>query len=321
MRNRGASFLRYVAVRITGLVVVMWLIATAVFVLLRVIPGDPVRLIAGLEVVDPGVLQTMRIQMGLDRTLAEQYALWLGHLLQGNFGLSIRSRIPVAELVFRALPVTLQLGMLGLIVGIMISLPAGMLAARSRGRPGDLLVTSAALVGLSLPSFVLALAAIYVFSVRLHLFPSFGYINVFRDPVGALRVMVMPAATLGVVTGGRLVRLLRRSLIDELVEDYIRTARAKGASEFRVFTMHALHNALIPYVTATGLEAGVLLSGAVITENIFAIPGMGWLMVTNISARDYPVVQGAVLIVAAVYVMINLLVDLAYAWLDPRIAV
>ena len=321
MRYRSTSFLRYVAVRLTGLVVVMWLIATAVFVLLRVIPGDPVRLIAGLDVVDPGVLQTMRVQMGLDRTLAEQYALWLGHLVQGDLGLSIRSRIPVAELVLRALPVTLQLGTLGLIVGIMISLPAGILAARSRGRPSDLVVTGAALVGLSLPSFVLALAAIYVFSVWLHLFPSFGYADLFRDPVGALRLMVMPAATLGVVTGGRLVRLLRRSLIDELVEDYIRTARAKGASEGRVFMIHALHNALIPFVTATGIEAGILLSGAVITENIFAIPGMGWLMVTNISARDYPVVQGAILVVAAVYVTVNLLVDLAYAWLDPRIAV
>lgn len=315
------SFLRYVAIRMAGLLVVMWLIATTVFVLLRLIPGDPVHLIAGLDVVDPQVLRAMRTQMGLDRPVTEQYVLWLGNTAQGNLGLSIRSRIPVSELVFRALPVTLQLGMLALIVGIMISLPVGLLAARARGRPSDIFMTSGALVGLSIPSFVLALAAIYVFSVRLRLLPSFGYANIFEDPLGALRVMAMPAITLGLVTGGRLVRLLRRSLIDELLEDYVRTARAKGVSESRVFMGHVLHNAMIPYVTATGIEAGILLSGAVITENIFAIPGMGRLMVANIYTRDYPVVQGAILVVAAVYVTVNLVVDLAYAWLDPRISV
>jgi peptide/nickel transport system permease protein len=321
MHQRTTSFLRYVAIRIAGLLVVMWLIATAVFVLLRLIPGDPVRLIAGLDVVDPQVLQAMRTQMGLDRPVAEQYVLWLGNVAQGNLGLSIRSRIPVSELVFRALPVTLQLGMLALIVGIIISLPAGLFAARARGRPSDLFMTSGAPIGLSIPSFVLALVAIYVFSVRLRLLPSFGYANIFEDPLGALRTMAMPAITLGLVTAGRLVRLLRRSLIDELVEDYVRTARAKGVSESRVFLGHALHNAMIPYVTATGIEAGILLSGAVITENIFAIPGMGRLMVTNIYTRDYPVVQGAILVVAAVYVTVNLAVDLVYAWLDPRISV
>lgn len=321
MRQRSASFLRYVAVRLAGLAVVMWLIATAVFVLLRLIPGDPVRLIAGLDVVDPQVLRAMRTQMGLDRSIAEQYVLWLSNITRGDLGLSIRSRVPVSELVSRALPVTLQLGMLALLVGIAISLPVGLFAARARGRPSDLFMTSGALVGLSIPSFVLALAAIYVFSVRLRLLPSFGYVNIFEDPLEALRVMAMPVITLGLVTGGRLVRLLRRSLIDELVEDYIRTARAKGASEGRVFMGHALHNALIPYVTATGIEAGILLSGAVITENIFAIPGMGRLMVSNIYTRDYPVVQGAILVVAAVYVTMNLVVDLIYAWLDPRISV
>ena len=157
--------------------------------------------------------------------------------------------------------------------------------------------------------------------MRLRLLPSFGYASVFEDPLAALRLMAMPSLTLGLVTAGRLVRLLRRSLIDELLEDYIRTARAKGASESRVFITHALHNALIPYVTATGIEAGILLSGAVITENIFAIPGMGRLMVANIYQRDYPVVQGAILVVAAVYVTINLIVDLVYARLDPRISV
>jgi peptide/nickel transport system permease protein len=321
VQRSGANFARHAAIRVAGLLVVMWLVATAVFVLLRVIPGDPIRMIAGLEVVDPQVLKAMRAQMGLDRPLPVQYVAWLGHVAEGDLGISIRSRTPVVELVSRALPVTLQLGLLALLVGVGISLPAGVIAARARGQLRDLVMTAAALAGLSVPSFVLALIAIYLFSVRLRVLPSFGYVSLFAQPLDALRVMAMPAATLGLVTAGRLVRLLRRSLIDELFEDYIRTARAKGSSESRVFTVHALHNALIPYVTATGIEAGVLLSGAVITENIFAIPGMGRLMVTNIYARDYPIVQGAVLVVAAVYVVINLIVDLAYTWLDPRVRV
>jgi peptide/nickel transport system permease protein len=321
MPQGGGTFVRYALARVAGLAVVMWLIATAVFILLRVIPGDPIRLIAGLDVVDPQVLQAMRVRMGLDRPVALQYVEWLGNAVRGDLGVSIRSRIPVSELVSKALPVTLQLGMFSLAAGIVVSLPAGIFAARARGRPGDLLLTSGSLLGLSVPSFVLALVAIYVFSVRLRLLPSFGYASVFEDPLAALRFMAMPSLTLGLVTAGRLVRLLRRSLIDELLEDYIRTARAKGASESRIFITHALHNALIPYVTATGLEAGILLSGAVITENIFAIPGMGRLMVTNIYQRDYPVVQGAILVVAAVYVTVNLIVDLVYARLDPRISV
>jgi peptide/nickel transport system permease protein len=316
---RAGSFWRLLAERGAGLVLVLWLVATLVFVLLRAIPGDPVRILAGINAVDPTEVAKLRAQYGLDRPLIEQYVAWLGNLLRGDLGTSIRSNEPVATLIGAALPVTLELAALALLVGIGLSIPLGIAAARRRRRLADLGIVSLALIGISLPSFVLALLAIYVFSVKAGVLPSTGYVGITVDPGENLRHLVLPACTLGLVTAGILTRMLRRNLIDELGEDYIVTARAKGASERRVFYGHALRNALIPYVTIAGIEAGVLLSGAVIVETIFAVPGMGLLMITNIDARDYPVVQGVVFVVAGFYVGVNFLVDLLYAWLDPRV--
>jgi peptide/nickel transport system permease protein len=299
---------------------VLWLVATLVFVLLRVIPGDPVRILAGLNVVDPSAIAHLRAQYGLDRSIPTQYFTWLGHLFQGDLGTSIRSNLPVTTLIGAALPVTLELAALALVVGIGLSVPLGIAAARRRGRPADLGIVSLALVGISLPSFVLALLAIYTLSVKAGILPSTGYVGVTVDPLENLRHLVMPACTLGLVTAGILTRMMRRNLVDELGEDYVVTARAKGAGERRVLYGHALRNALIPYVTIAGIEAGVLLSGAVIVETIFAVPGMGLLMIQNIDGRDYPVVQGVVFVVAGFYVAVNFVVDLLYTWLDPRVS-
>lgn len=308
------------AERLVGLVVVLWLVATLVFVLLRIIPGDPVRIIAGLDVGDPATLEELRAQLGLDRPLIVQYFAWLGDVLRGDLGVSLRSQVAVTDLIAGALPITLELAILAMAIGIALSIPLGLAAARRRGRPSDLGIVSLALVGISLPSFVLALLAIYVFAVKLGWLPSGGFVALTEDPVENLRHMAMPAAVLGLVTAGVLTRMMRRNLIDELDEDYVTTARAKGASEQRVFYGHALRNAIIPYVTIAGTEAGVLLSGAVIVETIFAIPGMGRLMVTNIADRDYPVVQGVVFVIASFYVAVNFIIDVLYARLDPRVS-
>jgi len=315
------NVVQYLARRLLGLAVVLWLTSTTVFILLRVIPGDPVQIVAGLGIVDAAALHKLRSALGLDQPIAVQYAIWLAHLLRGDLGVSLRSGTPVVSLIAQALPITLELAALALLAGITMSVLLGVAAARRRRRIGDLLITSGALAGISLPSFVLALLSIYLVSVKLRLLPTGGFVPLSQDPAQNLKLMILPAITLGTGTAGILVRMMRRNLIDVSGEDYIRTARAKGLSPRRVIYRHAMRNAVIPYVTIAGLEAGALLSGAVITERIFAIPGMGQLMMLNIAERDYPVVQGCVLVVAALYVAVNFVIDLLYAWLDPRMAV
>ncbi len=315
------NVVQYLARRLLGLAVVLWLTSTTVFILLRVIPGDPVQIVAGLGIVDAAALHKLRSALGLDQPIAVQYAIWLAHLLRGDLGVSLRSGTPVVSLIAQALPITLELAALVLLAGITMSVLLGVAAARRRRRIGDLLITSGALAGISLPSFVLALLSIYLVSVKLRLLPTGGFVPLSQDPAQNLKLMILPAITLGTGTAGILVRMMRRNLIDVSGEDYIRTARAKGLSPRRVIYRHAMRNAVIPYVTIAGLEAGALLSGAVITERIFAIPGMGQLMMLNIAERDYPVVQGCVLVVAALYVAVNFVIDLLYAWLDPRMAV
>lgn len=317
--SRTNSFTSFLFKRGAGLILVLWLVATMVFLLLRIIPGDPVQIIAGIDVVDEAILNGMRAELGLNQPLYLQYVDWLLDLARGDLGVSIRSQTPVTELIAKALPVTLELAILSFLIGIVISIPMGAAAARRKGKLTDALITSSALAGISLPSYVLALLAIYIFAVRLRLLPSGGYVPLSKDWVMNLKMMIMPAFTLGLITAGTLVRMLRRSIIDELSEDYVRTARAKGLAERAIFFGHVMRNALIPYVTIAGIEAGILLSGAVITETIFAIPGLGRLMVSNIYDRDYPVVQGVVFVVAVIYVLINFVVDVLYAWLDPRV--
>lgn len=312
-------FARLASDRLLSLLLVLWLVATLVFLLLRVIPGDPVQIIAGVQVVDPELLEARRAALGLDRPLVVQYLSWLGALTTGDLGLSIRTGTPVGSLIGNALPVTAELAVLAMLVALAVSLPFGIAAARRRGRVPDMLITSAALTGISVPSFLLGLMTILVFAIKLQWLPSGGFVSLFDDPLENLRRLILPAVTLGAAAGGILIRMMRRSLVDVLSEDYIRTAYAKGAGVRQVLYGHALRNAAIPYVTVAGIQAGIMFGGAVIVETIFALPGVGRLMIMNITDRDYPVVQGAVLVVAIIYVLVNFLVDLLYVWLDPRV--
>jgi peptide/nickel transport system permease protein len=305
--------------RIADLIFVMWFMATIVFFLLRVLPGDPVQLLVGMDVVNEDAVAKLRTQFGLDRPLLTQYVLWLGNLIQGNFGESLRSGTSVISLILAAVPVTFELAVIAFAIALALSIPLGMTAGRYRGRILDVFSSTAALIGISTPSFVLALGGIYIFAVGLHVLPVTGFVPLLVRPLDNLRHMILPGISLGLISAGILMRLMRRSVIDESDQDYVRTARAKGAGEGRVFYGHVMRNAIIPYLTVAGLEAGFLLSGAVITETIFALPGLGRLMVDNIMQRDYAVVEGAVCVVTAIYVLINFGVDVLYTLLDPRV--
>lgn len=317
--RRWSPYARRLGRRAVDLVAVLFGVATIVFVLLRVIPGDPVLILGGLDILDPAQIARSRAALGLDRPIVEQYGIWLSHALVGDLGVSLRTGLPVTGMIARAFPVTAELAVFALAIGLLVSVPAGIAAARRAGRLGDIGITLLSIVGISTPPFVLAIALIYVFAVTLHVLPTTGFVPVGENPLAHLRSLALPSLTLGLVSAGVLVRVMRRSVLDELGQDYVRAARAKGIAEGRVVYRHAARNALIPFVTIAGIEAGILLSGAVIVETIFAVPGLGRLMIDNINQRDYPVVQGAVLVTSLIYVLINALTDVLYAALDPRI--
>ena len=281
-----------------------------VFLMVRLAPGDPAILLAG-EFATPETLEAIRTRYGLDRPLPEQCALYLGALLQGDLGESARSRRPVLEELKTYFPNTVVLATAAILVALATGIPLGILAALRQGSWLDLGVMVLALLGVSMPVFWFGLLAILIFSVELGWFPVAGK--------GTLAHLVLPAVTLGINATALLARMTRGTLVEVLSQDYIRTARAKGLAERVVIFKHALRNALIPVVTVAGLEFGSLLAGAVITETIFAWPGLGQLLVGSILSRDYPVVQGAVLLVAFTFTLVNLMVDLLYAWIDPRV--
>ena len=281
-----------------------------VFLMVRLAPGDPAILLAG-EFATPETLEAIRTRYGLDRPLPEQFALYLGALLQGDLGESARSRRPVLEELKTYFPNTVVLATAAILVALATGIPLGILAALRQGSWLDLGVMVLALLGVSMPVFWFGLLAILIFSVELGWFPVAGK--------GTLAHLVLPAVTLGINATALLARMTRGTLVEVLSLDYIRTARAKGLAERVVIFKHALRNALIPVVTVAGLEFGSLLAGAVITETIFAWPGLGQLLVGSILSRDYPVVQGAVLLVAFTFTLVNLMVDLLYAWIDPRV--
>ena len=281
-----------------------------VFLRVRLAPGDPAILLAG-EFATPETLEAIRTRYGLDRPLPEQFALYLGALLQGDLGESARSRRPVLEELKTYFPNTVVLATAAILVALATGIPLGILAALRQGSWLDLGVMVLALLGVSMPVFWFGLLAILIFSVELGWFPVAGK--------GTLAHLVLPAVTLGINATALLARMTRGTLVEVLSQDYIRTARAKGLAERVVIFKHALRNALIPVVTVAGLEFGSLLAGAVITETIFAWPGLGQLLVGSILSRDYPVVQGAVLLVAFTFTLVNLMVDLLYAWIDPRV--
>jgi peptide/nickel transport system permease protein len=290
-----------------------------VFAGVRALPGDPAIALSG-ENRDPAVLAAVRQKYGLDKPLPEQYVKWIWHAVHGDLGVDSRD-LSVAHTIITRIPITLELALLSVLLGMLIGITSGVIAAVRRGKASDHSATTFALVGLSLPHFWLGLMMIILFAVDLGWLPSSGYVSFGASPVRNLEHMVMPVIVLGTGLSAVLMRQMRSSMLTSLGADYVRTARAKGLSEASVIGKHALRNSLITVTTVVGLQLGALISGAVITEQIFVIPGFGRLTLEAINQRDYTLLQGVVLVAATGYVLVNLLVDVAYSLLNPRIRV
>jgi peptide/nickel transport system permease protein len=301
-------------------VVTLCVISLIVFAGVRLIPGDPARVLAGTEADEAG-LEEIRQKYGLRDPIPLQYLRWVGLALRGDLGESIRTREPVTRTVRQKLPITLQLAAYSLLVALALAIPAGVLAAVRRNTAWDYLASGVSLGGVSIPNFWLGIMLILLLSVRLHWLPASGFVPFGQDPLGNTQRMVMPVFVLGAALGAVLMRQTRNSMLEVLSADYVRTARSKGLPPRAVVFRHAIRNGLIPVVTIIGLQMGALISGAVVTEQIFVVPGFGRLILEAVFTRDYPLVQGVVLITASAYVLINLLVDVSYSLLNPRIRV
>lgn len=308
----------FAARRLLAAIPTLLVVTLLVFSLVRLLPGDPARLQLGEEAT-PQAISELRHQMGLDRPVAVQYVAWLGDLGRLNLGRSLQDHTPVSGLIAEKLPTTFELAVLSLLVAALLALPAGIFSALRPGSWVDRVVTLLALSGISLPSFFLGILLVYLFSVTLAWIPASGYVGLGENPGLNLKLMLLPAITLGVGSGAVLTRFLRSSLLEVLGQDYVRTARAKGVASRLVIVKHALRNALIPVVTVLGLQLGGLLGGAVVTEQIFSVPGFGRLLVDAVFTRDLPVIQGMVLTSAALVFLVSFLIDLAYGAIDPRV--
>jgi peptide/nickel transport system permease protein len=305
--------------RSLGALVVMWAVATLVFFMLRILPGDPLSAML-FDSGDPAMADTLRVKYGLDQPLFVQYFRWFGLLLQGDFGASIYgSRAPVSQIILEAAPRTLSLALLSFVVATAIAIPAGLLSALKRGSATDHAVTVVAFLGLSMPDFWLAILLIIVFAANLQWLPAIGYAPM-SEGIGAwLSHLILPAIAAGTAFSAVIARMIRSSMLEVMSADYMRTAEAKGLRQLRMVLVHAFPNALIPVITVMGIAFGLLMAGAVVVENVFSIKGLGRVLIGAIQARDYPVAQGAVLVISAFFVLSNLLVDLLYGVLDPRI--
>jgi peptide/nickel transport system permease protein len=298
---------------------ILFIVSVVCFSLINLIPGDPATVILGPEASEQAKDQ-MRERLGLDKPIVVQYVDWLGGVLRGDLGESLVDRTPVSQLILQRLPVTLELALGTFLVSLTIAVVAGILSASNRGTWIDYVSTGFALGGISIPHFWLGMMFIIIFAVNLGVLPASGYVPFFEDPMANIAAMILPVFATGLRESAELTRMLRSSLLEELGSDYIRTAFSKGLSKRVVVIRHAVRNALIPFVTASGLQVAALLGGLVVTEQVFQLPGVGRLIVESILERDFTVVQGAVLTVTAIVVLINVLVDMLYAVIDPRIA-
>jgi peptide/nickel transport system permease protein len=309
---------RYILQRLIGMLAVMFTVVTIVFIIVRVAPGDPAAVMLGPDATPQDIVQ-LRARLGLDRPLLVQYALFLGQLVQGDLGESIFLNRPVlSALADRAEP-TFFLTLFAILIASVIAIPIGILSAYRRGTLFDQATTTMAMLAASIPSFWLGLLLIQYLAVRMGVFPVSGYGGPGASFATRLYHLVLPALALGIVSSALILRFTRASMLDVLNDDYVRTARSKGMSEFRVVMKHAFKNTLIPVLTVIGLTAALLVSGAVVTETVFGLPGIGSLVVSAVLRRDYPVIQGALLVIAALYVLINFLIDMLYLLVDPRV--
>ncbi|CAN5609696.1 ABC transporter permease [soil metagenome] len=310
--------LTYILRRILLLIPVMLIVGVVVFMLVHLTPGDPAAVILGQNATGEQI-QALRDRLGLNDPLLVQFWSWFSNALRLDFGDSIFLGMPVTEALQQRAQPTALLTTYALIISILIGLPAGIVAAVKRNSIVDRGLMLVSISGAAIPTFFLGILLILIFAVRLRWLPSGGYTPITEDPVKHFKGMILPSFTLGFASAGLLARLVRSSMLDVLREDYVRTAMAKGLVYRKVVTRHALRNALIPAITVIGYSLGALLGGAVVTETVFTIPGMGRLVVQSIARRDYPLIQGAIMIIAAIYVLVNLLVDILYVYVDPRI--
>jgi peptide/nickel transport system permease protein len=308
-----------IGARLLQLIPTILLVSLIVFGLQHLLPGDPAVMLAGDSAGDPRVVGQIRDQLLLNQPIWQQYVHWLAGVLHGNLGYSWQLSSPITTLILQKLPVTLQLSAMAFVIALAIGIPLGVLAAVKKGTKLDWLASSIGLLGLSVPTFWLGIVLILLVSVDLGWLPPSGYVPLGQDPLQSLRTTIMPAFVLGNAIAAIIMRHTRSAMRSALAQDYVRTARAKGLPERIVVWRHALRNALIPIVTMAGLQLGTLLSGAVLTEQVFNIPGIGLLVVDAVFNRDYPVIQGVVLVTALLYVLINLATDILYAAINPKL--
>lgn len=308
----------YVARRLLQAVGVLLGVSVLVFAIIHLVPGDPVRLALGTRF-DQATYDALRERAGLDQPLLVQYFDWIRGALTGDLGVSFRSGRPVTALILERLPATLSLAGAAIIVALAIAVPLGIVSALRQGSPLDYVATTFSQAGISIPDFWMGILLILFFALRLNLLPPSGYVSLLANPWEWFIHLLMPAVTVGVVSGSILTRFVRSSMLEALGQDFTRTARSKGLREQVVVRRHVLRNALIPVITITGLQLAYLLSGVIVVERVFAWPGLGLLALDAVQARDYPVLQGAVLLFALFFLLVNLIVDLLYAFIDPRI--
>lgn len=304
--------------RTISALIVVWLVASLVFFLLRAVPGDPLR--AMMADVDPAQAEVLREKLGLDQPVYIQYVKWLGQMAQGDFGNSIYgSNVPVSQIIMEALPRTLSLASIAFLISMTLALTAGMVSALRKNSWMDHVFTLGAFIGLSMPDFWLGILLIMIFAVNLHWLPAIGYVPISEGVWPWLSHLILPAIAAGTPFAAVIARMVRSAMLEVMLTDYIKVARAKGLRSQSIIWSHAFRNALIPVVTVMGIAIALLLSGTVIVENVFAIKGLGRVLIQSILNRDYPVVQGAILIVSVLLVFTNLLVDVLYTVIDPRI--
>ncbi len=310
--------LTFLARRLLQLIPTLFFVTVIIFLLQQLLPGDPALVMAGEEK-DPAVIAEIRKQYRLDQPLPIQYLFWVKNALTGNLGESMRLKEPVATLIAQKFPVTLQLALMALIISLLIGVTAGVISAVKKNTATDYIVNFVALWGLSTPNFWLGIMLIFLFSVQLGWLPASGYVSPFEDFWLSMKTTILPAFVLGNSFAAVLMRHTRSAMLQAMSADYVRTARAKGLAEKVVVIKHAMRNALTPVITLGALELGTLLSGAVLTEQVFSIPGFGKLIVDSVFNRDYAVVQGVTLITATTYILLNLLADIAYVLVNPRL--
>jgi len=318
MRVVPARLARFLGARLLSSAIVLLGVLIVVFALVHLVPGDPVRLALGTRYT-PEAYEALRAASGLDRSLPEQFFSYLAHAVTGDLGVSFRNGQPVTTTLLQRLPATISLALVGLVIALIISIPAGIYSALREGRVSDVIVRLSSQFGVSIPDFWLGMLLISFFSVTLGLLPASGYVALTDDPAGWLRQVTLPGITVGLVAGAIMTRYIRAAVIDVASSGYIRTAVSKGLPRRIVVSRHIARGALVPVLTIAGIQLATILGGVIVVEVVFAWPGLGRLVYDAVAARDYPLIQGAVLLVAVMFIVVNLIVDVLYAVVDPRI--